>query len=152
MKVLVTGGAGFIGSNIAGELVDKGFNVRVLDSLITGRRENLLDVVDKLDFVEGDIRDLNTVRRAVEGIDFVLHQAALPSVPRSIANPVLTNECNVSGTLNVLVAAKDANVKRVVYASSSSVYGDTPTLPKREDMTTTPMSPYAVSKLVGEYY
>ncbi len=152
MNVLVTGGAGFIGSNIVAGLLEDGFNVRVLDNLVTGRRDNLSGLKGKVDFVLGDVRDLKVVRKAVSGVDFVLHQAALPSVPRSISDPVLTNECNVSGTVNVLFAAKEAGVKRVVYAGSSSAYGDTPTLPKREDMTPMPLSPYAVSKLAGEYY
>jgi len=127
--VLVTGGAGFIGSNIVAGLLEDGFNVRVLDNLVTGRRDNLSGLKGKVDFVLGDVRDLKVVRKAVSGVDFVLHQAALPSVPRSISDPVLTNECNVSGTVNVLFAAKEAGVKRVVYAGSSSAYGDTPTLP-----------------------
>jgi nucleoside-diphosphate-sugar epimerase len=155
--VLVTGGAGFIGSHIVEELVRRGAQVRVLDNWSTGKRENLEISNAKSQFstvevIEGDVRDLDTVRRAVGGVDFVLHQAALPSVPRSVADPLTTNEVNVNGTLNVLVAARDAHVERVVYASSSSVYGSSPTLPKHEEMPTSPLSPYAVSKLAGEHY
>ena len=148
--VLVTGGAGFIGSHIVEELARQGGQVRVLDNLSTGKRENLQS--PGLEIIEGDIRDLDVVRRAMNGVDYVLHQAALPSVPRSIADPLTTNEVNVGGTLNVLVAARDAHVRRVVYASSSSVYGDNPALPKHEEMPTRPLSPYAVSKLAGENY
>lgn len=155
---LVTGGAGFIGSNIAEHLLRNSNHVRVLDNLSTGKRENLdfvkgLDVKDgQFEFIEGDIRDLDICKRATEGVDFVLHQAALPSVARSVEDPIATNEVNVKGTLNLLWASKEAGVKRFVYASSSSVYGDSPTLPKREDMKPNPLSPYAVSKLTGEYY
>jgi nucleoside-diphosphate-sugar epimerase len=153
---LVTGGAGFIGSHIVDELVRRGEQVRVLDNFSTGKRENLSSSISHqqsaLEVIEGDIRDLDTVRRATCGVDYVLHQAALPSVPRSVADPMTTNEVNVTGTLNVLMAAREANVKRIVYASSSSVYGNSPTLPKREDMSTNPLSPYAVSKLAGENY
>ena len=153
---LVTGGAGFIGSHIVDELIRRDARVRVLDNFSTGKRDNLQpafrEARSRIDLIEGDIRDLDTVRRAVRGVDYVLHQAALPSVPRSVADPLMTNEVNVTGTLNVLIAARDENVKRVVYASSSSVYGDSPTLPKREDMPTRPLSPYAVSKLAGESY
>ena len=149
-RVLVTGGAGFIGSHIVEELVRQGAQVRVLDNFSTGKRGNLQ--VPGLEVIEGDIRNLDVVRRAVSGVEYVLHQAALPSVPRSIADPLTTNEVNVCGTLNVLVAARDAHVRRVVYASSSSVYGDNPALPKHEEMPTRPLSPYAVSKLTGENY
>lgn len=152
MKYLVTGGAGFIGSNIVEELLRKRQAVRVLDNFSTGKRENLAQFSDRIEIIEGDIREYVTVREAVEGVDVILHQAALPSVPRSIADPLTTNEVNVTGTLNVLCAAKDAGVKRVVFASSSSVYGNTPELPKHEGMATNPLSPYAVSKLAAEKY
>jgi len=147
---LVTGGAGFIGSHLAHELVRRGHRVRIADSLITGKRANI-DGLD-VEFVEGDLADPAFAARAVSGADFVLHQAAIPSVPRSVADPVTSNRANIDATLNVLVAARDAQVKRVVYAGSSSAYGDTPTLPKREDMPTDPLSPYALQKLVGEHY
>jgi nucleoside-diphosphate-sugar epimerase len=149
---LVTGGAGFIGSHTVDELLRRGASVRVLDNLSTGKRENLPEALPHIDLIEGDVASLETVRRAVEGVDYVLHLAALPSVPRSIADPLASNQANVLGTLNVLVTARDADVRRVVYASSSSVYGDNPTLPKREDLPTVPLSPYAVSKLAGENY
>ncbi|MFH1835640.1 MAG: SDR family oxidoreductase [Methanobacteriota archaeon] len=152
MTVLITGGAGFIGSNIASELVSRGESVRVIDDLSTGRRVNLEGLLGDIDFVEGSILDLDVLSKACEGVDYVLHQAAIPSVPRSVNDPLTSHEANSTGTLNVLVAARDAGVKRVVYASSSSVYGDTPILPKREDMKPDPLSPYAVSKLCGEYY
>jgi nucleoside-diphosphate-sugar epimerase len=148
---LVTGGAGFIGSHIVDELLRRGERVRVLDNFSTGRRENL-PASDHVEGIEGDIRDPAAVKAAMQGVDYVLHQAALPSVPRSVADPLTSSEVNVTGTLNVLIAARDAGVKRVVYASSSSVYGNSPTLPKREDMSTNPFSPYAVSKLAGENY
>ena len=149
---LVTGGAGFIGSHLVEELIRRGQHVRVLDNFSTGKRENLRDLMDQIELIEGDIRSYHIVREAVQGIDFVLHQGALPSVPRSINDPITTNEVNVGGTLNVLDASKDAGVKRVVYASSSSVYGPDPELPVREDMTPQPVSPYAVAKLTGEKY
>jgi len=149
---LITGGAGFIGSNIAAELVRRGERVRVLDNFSTGRRENLASLLEHIDLVEGDLRDLPTVRQVMEGMDYVLHQAALPSVQRSIDDPLTTHATNATGTLNLLVAARDAGAQRVVYASSSSVYGDSPTLPKQEDMLPAPKSPYAVSKLAGEHY
>ncbi len=149
---LVTGGAGFIGSNIVDELLERGQSVRVLDNFATGREENLEAVRDRIQLVRGDVRDADTVDAAVRGADFVLHQAALASVPRSIADPVANNEVNVQGTLNVLVAAQCHGVKRVVYASSSSVYGDSEELPKVETMTPNPKSPYAVAKLAAEYY
>lgn len=152
MKFLVTGGAGFIGSNIVEELLKKGHSVRVLDNFSTGKRENLKEFNSDIEFFEGDIRSYHIVRRAVEEIEVILHQAALPSVPRSINDPITTNEVNATGTLNILDAAKDTGVKRIVYASSSSVYGDNPELPKREDMLPNPLSPYAVSKLAGENY
>ena len=149
---LVTGIAGFIGSSIARELLRRGEAVRGLDNFITGKRENLADFRERIDFRELDLLDLAGVANACSGVDNVLHQAAIPSVPRSVANPIESNRANVDGTLNLLVAARDARVKRVVYASSSSLYGDTPTLPKREDIMPNPISPYAVSKLTGEYY
>ncbi len=149
---LVTGGAGFIGSNIVAELPRQGHKVRVLDNFATGRRENLLELDGKIDLIEGDIRDLKTVERAVEDIEYVLHQAALPSIPRSVEEPLTSNEVNVTGTLNVLIASRDAGIKRVVYASSSSIYGNNPTLPKKEEMKSDPLSPYTVSKLAGERY
>jgi len=149
---LVTGGAGFIGSNIVAELVGHGERVRVLDDFSTGRRKNLIPFLERIDLIEGDLRDLPTVRQAVEGVDYVLHHAALPSVQRSVDDPLATHAANTTGTLHLLVAARDAGVRRVVYASSSSTYGDSPTLPKREDMLPRPKSPYAVSKLTGAHY
>jgi len=151
-RYLVTGGAGFIGSHIAKELVSRGDEVRVLDNFLTGSRENLQDVIDRIELVEGDIRDAGLMRETMRDVEYCLHQAALPSVPRSVEDPVTCNEINVDGTLNVLLAAKEEGVARVVYASSSSVYGDSPTLPKHEDMPTQPLSPYAISKLAGELY
>ncbi|HET6498802.1 MAG TPA: SDR family oxidoreductase [Coriobacteriia bacterium] len=151
--VLVTGGAGFIGSNIVdGLLADGGYRVRVLDNFATGRRENLTHCLERIDVIEGDIRDLETVEEAVRGVDMILHQAALPSVPRSVKAPVTTNDVNVGGTLKLLSAAHRAGVRRVVLASSSSVYGDGEQLPKHEAMTPAPRSPYAVSKLACEHY
>jgi nucleoside-diphosphate-sugar epimerase len=149
---LVTGGAGFIGSHIVKALVEKNEDVRILDNFSTGKRENIVPYLDKIELIEGDVRSYHIVREAVDGVDFVLHQAALPSVPRSIRDPVTTNEVNVTGTIHVLDAAKDAHVKRVVFASSSSIYGDLGVLLKTEDMLPRPLSPYAVSKLAGEKY
>ncbi|TET32450.1 MAG: SDR family oxidoreductase [Planctomycetota bacterium] len=149
---LITGGAGFIGSNLVEELCRRREAVRVLDNFITGRRENLSGLENKIELIEGDLRDFDTVRKAASGVDFILHQGALPSVPFSVDDPVTTNEINVGGTLNVLIAAREAEVKRVVIASSSAVYGDTPALPKEEGMATRPLSPYAVSKLTAEQY
>jgi len=151
-KYLVTGGAGFIGSNIAEELVKKGHSVRVVDNFITGKRENISSFLEKIELIEGDIRDFEVCKRAAEGVDFVLHQAALPSVPRSVENPLLTNEINITGTLNLLLASRDAGVQKFVFASSSSVYGDNPQLPKKEGNEGIPLSPYAISKRVGEMY
>jgi nucleoside-diphosphate-sugar epimerase len=148
---LVTGGAGFIGSHLTEELVRRGHRVRVVDSLITGKRRNL-EHIPGVEFLEGDLADPAVARRAVEGMDYVLHQAAIPSVPRSVNDPITSNEANITASINTLVAARDAGVKRLVYAGSSSVYGDTPTLPKREDMPTKPLSPYALQKLVAEQY
>jgi nucleoside-diphosphate-sugar epimerase len=148
---LVTGGAGFIGSHITEELARRGERVRVVDNLSTGSQRNLSHVSD-VEFLEGDLADLGLAQRAVVGVDYVFHQAAIPSVPRSIKLPIESHRSNIDATLNLLVAARDAGVKRVVYAGSSSVYGDTPTLPKREDMPSAPLSPYALQKLVGEQY
>jgi nucleoside-diphosphate-sugar epimerase len=156
MRYLVTGGAGFIGSNLARALLPAGHKVRVLDNFLTGKRENLAglaeDYGDAFELFEGDLRDLDTVRKASVGVDYILHQGALPSVPRSVADPVLSNEINVSGTVNLLVAARDAGVRRVAFAASSSAYGDTVELPKRETMPPNPKSPYAAQKLAGEHY
>ena len=148
---LVTGGAGFIGSHLTEELIRRGEQVRVVDSLITGNRRNLAHL-SGVEFIDGDLADLATAKRVMEGIDYVLHQAAIPSVPRSVEDPITSNRANIDSTLNVLVAARDARIKRVVYAGSSSAYGNTPTLPKREDMAPNPLSPYALQKLVGEQY
>jgi nucleoside-diphosphate-sugar epimerase len=148
---LVTGGAGFIGSHLAEELVRRGHRVRVADSLITGKRRNL-DHVPDVEFLEGDLADLPFATRAVAGMDFVLHQAAIPSVPRSVKDPVGSNRANVDASVNVLAAAREAGVKRLVFAGSSSEYGNTPELPKREDMLPNPLSPYALQKLVAELY
>src|SRR5687768_13408237 len=148
---LVTGGAGFIGSHLAEELVRRGHRVRVADSLITGRRTNL-DHVEGVEFLEGDLADFSFAQRAVDQCEYVLHEAAIPSVPRSVKDPITSNRANVDGTLKVLVAARDAGVKRVVFAGSSSAYGDTPTLPKHEEMPNCPLSPYALQKVVAEQY
>jgi UDP-glucose 4-epimerase len=152
MKYLVTGGGGFIGSNISEELLKRGHQVRILDNFSTGSRENIAGFEDNVELIEGDLRSYHIVRESVDGVDFILHQAALPSVPRSIRDPLTSDEVNVGGTLKLLFAAVDAKVKRVVFASSSSIYGDSPTLPKKEEMTPNPLSPYAVSKLAGEKY
>jgi nucleoside-diphosphate-sugar epimerase len=151
-KYLVTGGAGFIGSHIAEELAAKGFFVRVLDNFLTGKEENIASFLDGIELFRVDIRDLDLCREALEGIDYVLHQAALPSVPRSVEDPLLTTAINIEGTLNILLASKDASVKKVVFASSSSVYGDDEHLPKKEGLEGNPLSPYAVTKLAGEKY
>ena len=148
---LVTGGAGFIGSHLAEELVRRGERVRVVDSLITGKRQNLAHLPG-VEFLEGDLADLEVAKAAVAGVDYVLHQAAIPSVPRSVVDPITSNRANIDASLNVLVAARDAGVKRLVYAGSSSAYGNTPTLPKVETMPTAPLSPYALQKLVAEQY
>ncbi len=148
---LVTGGAGFIGSHLVEELARRGERVRVADNLSTGKRANLAHIPG-VDLVEGDLADLAVARRACNGVEYVLHQAAIPSVPRSVTDPISSNRANIDATLNVLVAARDAGVRRVVYAGSSSAYGDTPTLPKHEEMPTAPLSPYALQKLVGEQY
>jgi nucleoside-diphosphate-sugar epimerase len=149
---LVTGGAGFIGSNIAEKLVSLGENVRVIDNFLTGKQENMNTFISKIDFVEGDIRDLDIVTGAMKDVDYVIHQAALPSVPKSIELPIESNEHNTNGTLNILFAAKESHIKRLVYAASSSAYGDQPQSPKVETMLPMPMSPYAVNKLAGEHY
>ncbi len=151
-RYLVTGGAGFIGSHLVDHLVKQGEQVRVLDDLSTGRIENIEHNLGAIDFIKGSIVDLDTVRSAVHGIDYVLHHAAIASVPKSVNDPIASNEVNVNGTLNTLVAARDAGVKRLVFASSSSVYGDSPSMPKAEDMPTSPISPYAANKLAGEHY
>ena len=150
-QFLVTGGAGFIGSHLSEELLRRGHGVRVADNLVTGRRSNL-DHLPQVEFLEGDLADLDFARRATDGVDYVLHQAAIPSVPRSVKDPVTSNRANVDATLNVLVASRDAGVKRVVFAGSSSAYGDTPQLPKREDMPSRPLSPYALQKVIAEQY
>src|SRR4030081_960885 len=151
-KYLVTGAAGFIGSSLVRALLERGDEVRGIDNFATGRRENLTGMLSGMDFREADILDLDAMHKACAGVDYVMHQAAIPSVPKSVLDPLGSNLANVDGTLNVLVAARDAKVKRVVYAASSSAYGDTPTLPKHEDMTPNPISPYAVAKLAGEHY
>jgi len=151
-KFLVTGGAGFIGSNICSKLVSQGCFVRVIDNLLTGKKSNLTAIIDKIEFIEADMGDENIARTAMKDIDFCLHQGALPSVPRSIDDPAATHKHCVDATFTLLLAARDAGIKRFVYASSSSAYGDTPTLPKVETMPASPLSPYAVGKLVGEYY
>ena len=151
-RYLVTGGAGFIGSHLVETLLDRGEEVRVLDNFLTGKRENLASFGGRLELLEGDLRDPDACRRAVDGVDFVLHEAALPSVPRSVADPFTTDEINVRGTLNLLWAAARAKVRRLVFASSSSVYGDAPGLPKREGEEGKPRSPYAASKWEGEKY
>ena len=148
---LVTGGAGFIGSHLCEELIRRDHTVRVADSLITGKRSNL-DHIPNVEFVQGDLADLEFAKSVVQGCDYVLHQAAIPSVPRSVKDPITSNRANVDGTLNVLVASRDAGVRRLVFAGSSSAYGDTPTLPKDEDMPSNPLSPYALQKVVGEQY
>jgi nucleoside-diphosphate-sugar epimerase len=148
---VVTGGAGFIGSHLVEELQRRGELVRVVDSLITGHRRNLAHLAP-VEFVEGDLADFDVAQRGLEGADYVLHQAAIPSVPRSVADPLGSNRANVDATVNVLVAARDAGAKRVVFAGSSSAYGNSEVLPKREDMRTAPLSPYALQKIVGEQY
>ncbi len=161
-KVVVTGGAGFIGSHLAEELGRRGYQIIILDDLSTGKIENIAGLINSInpitpqtqgtEFIQGSITDLPLLQRLFQGVDYVFHQAAIPSVPRSVQNPQASHEANITGTLNVLLAARDNSVKKVIYASSSSVYGDTPTLPKKEDMTPNPQSPYAVTKLAGEYY
>jgi len=150
-QYLVTGGAGFIGSHLTEELVRRGERVRVVDSLITGKRQNLTHIPG-VEFLHGDLADLAVARQAVEGVDYVLHQAAIPSVPRSVDRPAESHRANVDALLNLLIASRDAGVKRLVFAGSSSVYGDTEVLPKTETMPTNPLSPYALQKLMGEMY
>ena len=152
MRYLVTGGAGFIGSNTADELVRRGDSVVVLDDLSSGKEENLAEIRGKITFIRGSITDIESVQKAMQQADYVIHLAARTSVPRSVKDPVDTNKINVDGTLNILLAARDNRVKRVVYAASSSAYGETPTLPKVETMPAAPISPYGVSKYVGELY
>lgn len=151
-KVLVTGGAGFIGSNLADELIRQGARVSIIDDLSTGSRNNLEEISGDFEFIEGDINDDAAVTRAIEGVEIVFHQAALPSVPRSVENPAETHRVCVDGTFNMLLKAKENGVRRFIYAASSSAYGDQPTLPKVETMSPDPLSPYAVAKLTGEYY
>ncbi len=149
---LITGIAGFIGSSLARELLSRGEQVRGVDNFSTGKRDNLTEILDRIDFREADITDLDAMHKACSGVDLVLHQAAIPSVPKSVLDPLGSNHANVDGTVNTLIAARDAKVKRVVYAASSSAYGDTPTLPKHEAMKPDPISPYAVAKLASEQY
>src|SRR6201997_634382 len=149
---LITGIAGFIGSSIARALLERGEQVRGIDNLATGKRENIEEIADQIDFREADLLDLDAMKEACHGVECVYHQAAIPSVPKSVLDPLGSNQANVDGTVNILIAARDAKVRRVIYAASSSAYGDTPTLPKREDMTPNPISPYAVAKLASEYY
>jgi nucleoside-diphosphate-sugar epimerase len=151
-KVLVTGGAGFIGSNLAEELIKKGAKVTILDNLVTGFRENLDEIYGNFEFIEGDLNDDEKLNTALEGVTIVFHQAALPSVPRSVENPLETHNACVNGTFNLLLKSKQKNVRRLIYAASSSAYGDQETLPKVETMIPKPLSPYAAAKLMGEYY
>ena len=151
-KFLVTGGAGFIGSNICRKLISQGCFVRVLDNLLTGKKANLADIIDKIEFIEADMGNETTARSAVKDIDVILHQGALPSVPRSVADPAATHKHCLDATFTLLLAARDAGIKRFVYATSSSIYGDDPTLPKVETMLPCPLSPYAAAKLAGEHY
>ncbi len=151
-RYLITGVAGFIGSSLARALIELGQEVRGLDNFATGNRANIAEIIGKIEFRETDLLELNATRQACEGVDYVLHQAAIPSVPKSIADPLTSNRVNVDGTVNLLIAARDAKVKRVVYAASSSAYGNQPTLPKHEAMTPDPISPYAVAKYSSELY
>src|SRR5262245_34094767 len=150
--VLVTGGAGFIGSHIAAALASSGARVRILDDLSTGHRENLEEIGGDVDFTQGSVADVDVLKKVLDGVELVFHEAAIPSVPRSVENPLDSHIASVDGTFSLLLAARDCKVRRVIYAASSSAYGDQPTLPKREDMLPDPLSPYAVAKLVGEYY
>ena len=149
---LITGIGGFIGSSIARALLARGSKVRGIDNFSTGKRDNITGILDRIEFQEADILDLDAMRRACTGVDFVFHEAAIPSVPKSVQDPLGSNQANIDGTVNVLIAARDAKVKRVVYAASSAAYGDTPTLPKHEEMRPDPISPYAVAKLASEHY
>ncbi len=151
-KVLITGGAGFIGSNLADGLIKEGAKVVIIDNFVTGFRENLEEIKGNFDFVEGDINDDTVLQKALQDVEIVFHQAALPSVPRSVENPAETHQACVNGTFNLLLNSKNAGVKRLIYAASSSAYGDTEVLPKVETMLTSPLSPYAAAKLIGEYY
>jgi nucleoside-diphosphate-sugar epimerase len=151
-RALVTGGAGFIGSNLADELIRQGAKVRIIDNFVTGSRANLEEIAGNFDFVEGDLNDDRALRPALADVDIVFHQAALPSVPRSVKNPAETHQACANATLNLLINAKDSGVRRVIYAASSSAYGDQPALPKVETMNPDPLSPYAAAKLMGEYY
>jgi nucleoside-diphosphate-sugar epimerase len=151
-KFLVTGGAGFIGSNLAETLINQGGDVRIIDNFITGYRENLEEIAGDFEFIEGDLNDETKLRQSLENVEVVFHQAALPSVPRSVANPKETHEACANATFKLLVAAKESGVRRVIYAASSSAYGDQQTLPKSETMRPEPLSPYAAAKLMGEYY
>jgi len=153
-NVLVTGGAGFIGSNLTEALLQRGHAVRVLDNFSTGKRENLIfdQAYPSLEIIDGDVRDLKSCEKAVQGMEYIFHQGALPSVQRSVEDPETSHAVNAGGTLNILLAAREKGVKRVMYAASSSVYGDTPTLPKHEEMPPNPLSPYALQKYVGEQY
>src|SRR5438552_11966385 len=151
-KYLVTGGAGFIGSHLATRLVQDGHAVRVLDNFSSGKRNNLQHVASDLEVLEGDLRRPDDCQRACQGIEMIFHEAAVPSVPRSVADPLTSHQANVDGTFNLLLAARDAGCRRVIYAASSSAYGDVPELPKHEKVRPQPLSPYAVNKLVGEYY
>jgi len=152
-KIVVTGGCGFIGSNLASTLAKEN-QIIVIDDLSTGKLNNIQELIDKkkISFIKGSITDMYLLKKIFKNVNYVFHQAAIPSVPRSVRDPIGSNFANINGTLNVLVAAKENDVKKVIFASSSSVYGDTPTLPKTEDMKPCPLSPYAVSKLTGEYY
>jgi UDP-glucose 4-epimerase len=149
---LITGIAGFIGSALARGCLAQGHQVRGFDNLSAGKRENISEILERIDFLQADLLDFDAIQQACRGADYLLHEAAIPSVPRSVKDPLESNRANLDATINLLVAARDAKVKRVIYAASSSAYGDTPTLPKREDMPPNPISPYAVAKLAGEYY
>ena len=149
---LITGGAGFIGSNLAEHLVTRGKSVRIFDNFSSGRQENVAGLTGKAEIITGDFGDLAAIQRAATGVRYVIHMGAIPSVPRSVQEPAATNHANITGTLNVLLAARDAGAQRVVFSSSSSIYGESPTLPKHEEMTPSPLSPYAVHKITGEYY
>jgi nucleoside-diphosphate-sugar epimerase len=151
-KYLVTGGAGFIGSNIVKRLLNEGHEVRVIDNFSTGKKKNIEPFLDKIDLLDGDFTDLDVARSAVKGMDYVIHTGAIPSVPRSVDDPIKTNNSNITGTLNLLIASRDEKVKRFVYSASSSAYGDSKVMPKEETMPTAPKSPYAIQKLVGEMY
>ena len=151
-KVLVTGGAGFIGSNLADGLIQQGAKVNIIDNLVTGFRENLEEIQGDFEFIEGDINDDDTLSKAIDGVEIIFHQAALPSVPRSVQNPKETHEACTNATFNLLLKAKESGVKRLIYAASSSAYGNQKTLPKVETMKPEPLSPYAAAKLMGEYY